>query len=74
MGRNGLDTPGMATNPEIAPEARRGAAPADEAYLRRVGERVRLARARRGMSRKSLSRASGVSRPWPPVTRSRRIK
>ena len=61
MGRNGLDTPGMATNPEIAPEARRGAAPADEAYLRRVGERVRLARARRGMSRKSLSRASGVS-------------
>jgi len=51
----------MATNPEIAPEARRGAAPADEAYLRRVGERVRLARARRGMSRKSLSRASGVS-------------
>ncbi len=61
MGRNGLDTPGMAPNPEIAPEARRGAAPADEAYLRRVGERVRLARARRGMSRKSLSRASGVS-------------
>ncbi|MGE0848693.1 MAG: helix-turn-helix transcriptional regulator [Hyphomicrobiaceae bacterium] len=51
----------MATNPEIAPETRRGAAPADEAYLRRVGERVRLTRARRGMSRKSLSRASGVS-------------
>jgi XRE family aerobic/anaerobic benzoate catabolism transcriptional regulator len=50
----------MATTPDIA-EPRRGAAPADEAYLRRVGERVRLARARRGMSRKSLSKASGVS-------------
>ncbi|TMJ76509.1 MAG: helix-turn-helix domain-containing protein [Alphaproteobacteria bacterium] len=42
-------------------EARRGTTPADQAYLERVGERVRLARARRGMSRKSLSRASGVS-------------
>ena len=42
-------------------EPRRGTAPADEAYLKRVGERVRLARARRGMSRKSLSQASGVS-------------
>jgi XRE family aerobic/anaerobic benzoate catabolism transcriptional regulator len=52
----------MASNSEIAiSEVRRGAAPADEAYLKRVGERVRLARARRGMSRKSLSRASGVS-------------
>jgi XRE family transcriptional regulator, aerobic/anaerobic benzoate catabolism transcriptional regulator len=52
---------GMASNPETATETRRGAAPADEAYLRRVGERVRLGRARRGMSRKVLSRASGVS-------------
>src|SRR3979490_2478278 len=51
----------MATTPETSAEARRGAAPADEAYLKRVGERVRLARARRGMSRKSLSKASGVS-------------
>lgn len=42
-------------------EARRGEAPADETYLRGVGERVRLARARRGMSRKVLSKASGVS-------------
>ncbi len=42
-------------------EQRRGDAPADEAYLRRVGERVRLGRARRGMSRKVLSQASGVS-------------
>jgi XRE family transcriptional regulator, aerobic/anaerobic benzoate catabolism transcriptional regulator len=42
-----------------APETRRGEAPT--AYLKRVGERVRLGRARRGMSRKVLSRASGVS-------------
>jgi XRE family aerobic/anaerobic benzoate catabolism transcriptional regulator len=42
-----------------APEPRRGEAPA--AYLKRVGERVRLGRARRGMSRKVLSQASGVS-------------
>ena len=42
-----------------APETRRGEAPA--AYLKRVGERVRLGRARRGMSRKVLSQASGVS-------------
>jgi XRE family aerobic/anaerobic benzoate catabolism transcriptional regulator len=51
----------MATTSESGTEARRGAAPAEEAYLKRVGERVRLARARRGMSRKSLARASGVS-------------
>jgi XRE family aerobic/anaerobic benzoate catabolism transcriptional regulator len=42
-----------------ASEARRGEVPA--AYLKRVGERVRLGRARRGMSRKVLSQASGVS-------------
>jgi XRE family transcriptional regulator, aerobic/anaerobic benzoate catabolism transcriptional regulator len=46
---------------DTSPESRRGASPADESYLKRVGERVRVARARRGMSRKSLSRASGVS-------------
>jgi len=52
----------MAMNPDTTTsEARRGTTPADQAYLERVGERVRLARARRGMSRKSLSRASGVS-------------
>src|SRR6185437_12725572 len=33
----------------------------DAGYLRRVGERVREARARRGMTRKLLARASGVS-------------
>ena len=47
--------------PRCCRETRRGAAPADEAYLKRVGERVRLGRARRGMSRKSLAKASGVS-------------
>jgi XRE family transcriptional regulator, aerobic/anaerobic benzoate catabolism transcriptional regulator len=51
----------MAAGSESTAESRRGAAPADEAYLRRVGERVRLGRARRGMSRKTLSKASGVS-------------
>lgn len=51
----------MAANQDISAEPRRRAAPADEAYLKRVGERVRLTRARRGMSRKSLSKASGVS-------------
>jgi XRE family transcriptional regulator, aerobic/anaerobic benzoate catabolism transcriptional regulator len=51
----------MRSNSEATPDQRRGGAPAAEAYLKRVGERVRLARARRGMSRKILSRASGVS-------------
>jgi len=50
----------MAT-PDTISESRRGATPADEAYLKRLGERVRLGRARRGMSRKILSKASGVS-------------
>ena len=51
----------MARPPDPATDTRRSADPAGEAYLRRVGERVRLARARRGMSRKILSQASGVS-------------
>lgn len=51
----------MASPTDVASEQRRGDDPADEAYLRRVGERVRLGRARRGMSRKILSKASGVS-------------
>ena len=41
--------------------SRRGDSPADEAYLKLVGERVRVARNRRGMARKVLSKASGVS-------------
>jgi XRE family aerobic/anaerobic benzoate catabolism transcriptional regulator len=51
----------MSALTDVASETRRGNAPADEAYLKRVGERVRLGRARRGMSRKVLSAASGVS-------------
>jgi XRE family transcriptional regulator, aerobic/anaerobic benzoate catabolism transcriptional regulator len=51
----------MASPSDPTSDTRRGAAPADEAYLRRVGERLRLARARRGMSRKTLAKASGVS-------------
>lgn len=49
----------MTASIDPASEPRRGSAP--DAYLRAVGERVRLCRARRGMSRKSLSAASGVS-------------
>lgn len=42
-------------------EPRRGGAPADEDFLRIVGERVRRWRSGRGMSRKALSQVSGVS-------------
>jgi XRE family transcriptional regulator, aerobic/anaerobic benzoate catabolism transcriptional regulator len=42
-------------------ESRRGGDPHDETYLRRVGERLRMTRAGRGMSRKVLAVASGVS-------------
>lgn len=42
-------------------DTRRGSEPGDEAYLRVVGERVRLMRLQMGMSRKALSQASGVS-------------
>ncbi len=51
----------MATIPDNAPDSRRRMQPAHEAYLRAVGERVRVFRARRGLSRKALSLASGVS-------------
>ncbi len=40
---------------------RRGTQPADSAYLKLVGERVRMRRSRLGLSRKALSQASGVS-------------
>jgi XRE family aerobic/anaerobic benzoate catabolism transcriptional regulator len=43
----------------VARDSETGVADAD--YLRRVGERVREARARRGMTRKLLARDSGVS-------------
>ena len=42
-------------------EQRRGSEPAEEEYLARVGERLRTVRTRRGLSRKLLSVASGVS-------------
>ncbi len=42
-------------------EPRRGSDPAEEDYLALIGERLRVTRARRGMSRKVLSMASGVS-------------
>lgn len=42
-------------------EHRRGTGAEEEAYLKLVGERVRLHRVRLGMSRKALSQASGVS-------------
>src|SRR5271168_3455475 len=38
-----------------------GAGTGPDSYLRRVGERVRNARNRRGMARKDLARESGVS-------------
>lgn len=53
---------GMAkTTNGLVSEPRRGTDPGDEAYLRLVGERVRVMRLRMGMSRKALSQASGVS-------------
>src|SRR6202142_1590015 len=45
---------------ETPPKTRMTAA-ADEAFLRTLGERVRDARARRGMTRKILAHDSGVS-------------
>lgn len=51
----------MSKSAEAAAEPRRGTAAEEEAYLRLVGERVRLERVRRGMSRKVLSQSSGVS-------------
>jgi XRE family transcriptional regulator, aerobic/anaerobic benzoate catabolism transcriptional regulator len=42
-------------------DMRRGSAPAAEAYLRAVGERVRHERQRLGMSRRALAETSGVS-------------
>ncbi len=51
----------MASNHDHALEGRRRSSPGLETYLRAIGERVRLLRARRGMSRKALSTASGVS-------------
>lgn len=46
---------------EPASELRRGSAPAEEAYLKAVGHRVRIERQRLGLSRRALAEASGVS-------------
>lgn len=54
-----MDVPARSADARSAPESRDGAAP--DAFLTLLGERVRAARARRGMSRRILSRASGVS-------------
>jgi XRE family transcriptional regulator, aerobic/anaerobic benzoate catabolism transcriptional regulator len=49
------------SEPKAASEPRRGGDPSEETYLGLVGERLRLTRAGRGMSRKVLAQASGVS-------------
>jgi XRE family aerobic/anaerobic benzoate catabolism transcriptional regulator len=46
---------------DLSSEPRRGTLPADEAYLKQVGELVRVTRAGRGMTRRILAQASGVS-------------
>src|SRR5690348_10666426 len=51
----------MAVREDAAGKDRRAAAEGEAAYLRALGERVREARARRGMTRKILARDSGVS-------------
>ena len=50
----------MSQHPD-APDPRRSKTAADASYLQRVGERVRAARDRLGLTRKSLSHLSGVS-------------
>lgn len=50
----------LTNNPQSS-EPRRGDARENEAYLRRVGERVRILRTELGMARKALSQTSGVS-------------
>src|SRR5690348_17532018 len=51
----------MAVREDAAGKDRRAAAEGEAAYLGRLGERIREARARRGMTRKILARDSGVS-------------
>src|SRR5580704_18499114 len=51
----------MAARDEAASKDRRAAEAGEAAYLRVLGERIREARARRGMTRKILARDSGVS-------------
>jgi len=64
---NGADTANMPNTPNAAPAAKAAgraapcAAEAHAPYLKALGERVRNARALRGMTRKILARDSGVS-------------
>ncbi len=51
----------MAARQEAASKDRRGSENGEAAYLRALGERIREARARRGMTRKILARDSQVS-------------
>jgi XRE family transcriptional regulator, aerobic/anaerobic benzoate catabolism transcriptional regulator len=46
---------------ERVSDPKRGSGPAGEAYLRSVGQRVRVERGRLGLSRRALAEASGVS-------------
>ena len=54
-----MEVSARSSDARSAAESRGGAAP--DAFLTRLGDRVRAARARRGMSRRILSRASSVS-------------
>ncbi len=56
-----MDTSARSPADPSAPDARSNGDGGLDAYLTGLGERVRAARARRGMSRRILSRASGVS-------------
>ena len=51
----------MASHLPTPLDARRSKTAVDEAYLRRVGDRVRAARDHLGLTRKGLSQTSGVS-------------
>ena len=56
-----MDTSARSPADPPAPDSRNDGDGGLDAYLAGLGERVRAARARRGMSRRILSRASGVS-------------
>ena len=56
-----MDASAQSSTAPSAPQSRGSGDGALDAYLAQLGERVRAARSRRGMSRKILSRASGVS-------------
>lgn len=55
------DNPGFQVTNRPRKRLHRGDGDADNDYLKRLGERLRRARARRGMTRKLLSHESGIS-------------